>query len=80
MFSDYEISGNQLIAKDTGAEIPLTGDFAKEALRIASFVGLVQGVRASRFLRGREPRARISFFRRNLDLSTLFGPFASSRT
>ncbi len=62
MFNDYQISGNQLIAKETGAEIPLTGDFAKEALRIASFVGLVQGVRASRFLRGREPLARISFF------------------
>jgi hypothetical protein len=31
-------------------------------LRIASFIGLVQGVRASRIVKGREPRARISFF------------------
>ncbi len=64
MFRDFEISGNQLILKETGAHIPLTTDLAKEAFRIASFVGLVQGVRASRFLRGREPRARISFFPR----------------
>ncbi|MEM6413803.1 MAG: hypothetical protein AAF720_04020 [Pseudomonadota bacterium] len=62
MFDDFEISGSQLIAKETGAHIPLNGDFAKDAFRIASFVGLVQGVRASRVLRGREPRARISFF------------------
>ncbi|MEO0400244.1 MAG: hypothetical protein AAF224_12575 [Pseudomonadota bacterium] len=62
MFDDFEISGSQIIAKETGAHIPLNGDFAKDAFRIASFVGLVQGVRASRLLRGREPRARISFF------------------
>lgn len=64
MFDDLEFSGNQIILKDSGAQIPITRDFAAEALRIAGFVGLVQGVRASRFLRGREPRARISFFPR----------------
>ena len=61
-FGDFEITGNQIIAKETGAQIPVTSDFVREALRIASFVGVVQGVRASRYLRGREPRARISFF------------------
>ena len=64
VFGDFEISGNQLIAKETGAEIPLTMDFAKDVLRIAGFIGVVQSVRASRVLRGREPRARISFFPR----------------
>ncbi|MBI1391846.1 MAG: hypothetical protein GC152_03790 [Alphaproteobacteria bacterium] len=64
MFRDIEISGNQLILKETGAAIPINGDLAREAFRMASFVGLVQGVRASRAIRGREPRARISFFPR----------------
>ena len=62
VFGDFEISGNQIIARETGAQIPLTLDAAKEAARIASFVGMVQGLRATRFLRGRETRARISFF------------------
>ncbi|MEL6360401.1 MAG: hypothetical protein AAFR21_04905 [Pseudomonadota bacterium] len=64
MLREFEISGNQLIAKETGAQIPLTKAFALDAFRIASFVGIVQGVRASRVLRGREPRAKISFFPR----------------
>ncbi|MEM1396217.1 MAG: hypothetical protein AAGH38_02065 [Pseudomonadota bacterium] len=64
MFRTFEISGNQLIWKETGIAIPITPDFAKEVVRVASFVGLVQGVRASRVLRGREPRAKISFFPR----------------
>ena len=64
MFSEFQISGNQLIAKETGAAIPLDRAFALDVFRIASFVGMVQGVRASRALRRREPRARISFFPR----------------
>ena len=63
-FDEFEITGAQLIAKETGAQIPLTASFFRDAWRIASFVGIVQGLRASRFVRGREPRARISFFPR----------------
>jgi hypothetical protein len=62
MFQDFEISGNQIIAKETGVQIPLTPGFLRDVWRIASFVGVVQGVRWSRVVRGREPRARISFF------------------
>ncbi len=62
MLDDFEISGNQIIAKETGAEIPVTTDLVKNVLRIGSFIGIIQGVRATRFIRGREPRARISFF------------------
>jgi len=62
LFSDFEINGNQIIAKETGAQIPLTTGFFRDAWRIASFIGIVQGLRASRIMRGREPRARISFF------------------
>lgn len=61
-FSDFEFSPGLITAKETGAQIPLTTTFAREAIRVASFVGVVQGVRAGRFLRGRGPRARISFF------------------
>ncbi|MHA7873601.1 MAG: ATP-grasp domain-containing protein [Hyphococcus sp.] len=61
-FGEFRINGNQLVATETGAAIPLTPGFAKEALRIASFVWLVNALRASRIVRGREPRARISFF------------------
>ncbi|MEE2690971.1 MAG: hypothetical protein VX640_05440 [Pseudomonadota bacterium] len=62
LFGDFEISGNQIIAKETGAQIPLTTGFFRDAWRIASFVGIVQGIRAVRMMRMREPRARISFF------------------
>lgn len=62
MFRDFEINGNQIIAKETGVQIPLTAGFLRDVWRIASFVGIVQGVRWSRVVRGREPRARISFF------------------
>lgn len=61
-FGEFKINGNQLVATETGAAIPLTPGFAKEVLRIASFVWLINGVRATRVVRGREPRARISFF------------------
>jgi hypothetical protein len=63
-FGEFEITGNQLIAKETGAQIPLTTGFLRDVWRIGSFVGIIQGLRAARFLRGREPRARISFFPR----------------
>ncbi|MEQ8179478.1 MAG: hypothetical protein RIA10_14195 [Amphiplicatus sp.] len=62
MFGEFEINGNQIIAKETGAQIPLTTGFFRDAWRIASFVGIVQGIRAARVMRMREPRARISFF------------------
>lgn len=64
LFGDYKIDGAQLIAKETGAAIPLTPEFARDAWRIASFVWLINAVRASRIVKGREPRARISFFPR----------------
>ncbi len=62
VFDDFEISGNQLIARETGAQIPLDSEFFREVVRIASFVGMVQALRATRLVKGREPRARISFF------------------
>ena len=61
-FGEFKINGNELVAIETGAAIPLTPGFAREVLRIASFVWLVNAVRATRIVRGREPRARISFF------------------
>jgi len=61
-FSDFEFSGGGIVAKETGAQIRWSPEFARDALRIASFIGLVQGVRAARIVKGREPRARISFF------------------
>lgn len=64
LFNEFEINGNQLIAKETGAQIPLNVDFARDFMRIASFVAFIQGLRATRAMRGREPRARISFFPR----------------
>ncbi len=64
IFGEFKINGNQLVATETGAEIPLNSDFARDAFRIASFVWLVNALRATRMMRGREPRARISFFPR----------------
>lgn len=64
MFDDFEINNNQIVAKETGAQIPLTAGFLRDVWRIASFVGIVQGLRWTRLLRGHEPRARISFFPR----------------
>jgi hypothetical protein len=61
-FGEFEITGNAIIAKETGAHIPLNAGFVRDAWRIATFVGMVQGLRAARVVRGREPRARISFF------------------
>lgn len=63
-FSEFEFSGGGIVAKETGARIPWTPSFARDALRIASFIWLVQGVRAARVVKGRGPRARISFFPR----------------
>jgi len=62
LFGDFKIDGTQLVAKETGAQIPLTPDFARDAWRIASFVWIINAVRASRIVKGREPRARISFY------------------
>ncbi len=62
MFDDFEISGNQIIARETGTQIPFTAGFVRDVWRIASFVGIVQGLRWTRLIRGREPRAKISFF------------------
>ena len=62
VFGEFKINGNQLVAKETGVSIPLTPGFARDVLSIASFVWLVNGVRASRVLKRRNPRARISFF------------------
>jgi hypothetical protein len=62
LFDDFKIDGTQLVAKETGAQIPLTAGFARDALRIASFVWFINALRASRIVKGREPRARISFY------------------
>ncbi|WP_425409738.1 hypothetical protein [Hyphococcus sp.] len=62
IFGDFKINGNQLVATETGAAIPLTREFARDAFRIASFVWLINGLRATRIVRRREPRAKISFF------------------
>ncbi|WDI30215.1 hypothetical protein PUV54_09605 [Hyphococcus flavus] len=62
IFGEFKINGNELVATETGAVIPLTSGFARDAWRIASFVWLINGLRATRIVRGREPRARISFF------------------
>lgn len=61
-FSEFEFTGGGILAKETGAQIRWSPEFARDAVRIASFIGLVQGVRAARVVKGREPRARISFF------------------
>ncbi len=61
-FGEFKIDGDRLVAKETGAQIPLTVDFAKDVLRIGSFIWLVNALRATRIVKGREPRARISFF------------------
>lgn len=62
LFGEFEFEGGQIVAKETGAQIAITPEAAVDAVRIVSFVGLVQGLRATRILRGRGPRARISFF------------------
>lgn len=62
IFEDYRISGSQLVATETGAAISLTPEIARDAFSIASFVWLVNGLRASRVMRRRRPRAAISFF------------------
>ena len=62
VFGEFKIDGTQLVAKETGISIPLTPGFARDCLSIGSFIALVNAVRASRILKRREPRARISFF------------------
>lgn len=64
VFGDFRLDGAQLIARETGAAIPLTPGFARDALSIASFVWLVNALRATRRIRRREARARIFFFPR----------------
>ncbi len=64
IFGDFKIDGTQLVAKETGAQIPLTSDFARDVWRIGSFIGIVNALRATRIVKGREPRARISFYPR----------------
>ncbi|MFN0022336.1 MAG: hypothetical protein ACKVS5_00390 [Parvularculaceae bacterium] len=61
-FQEFEFSGGGILAKETGAIIRWTPEFARDAVRVASFIGFIQGIRATRVLKGREPRARISFF------------------
>lgn len=61
-FGDYKIDGTQLVAKETGARLPITPEFARDAWRILSFVWVINGLKATRIVKGREPRARISFF------------------
>jgi hypothetical protein len=61
-FSEFEFSGGGILAKETGALIRWSPEFARDALRIASFIGIVQGVRAARVVKGREARARICFY------------------
>ncbi len=61
-FGDYEFQGNTIIARETGAQIPVTSQFVGEVVRIASFVWFVNALKATRFMRGHEPRAKISFF------------------
>lgn len=63
-FSEFEFTGDGIFAKETGAQIRFSPAFARDALRIASFIGLVQGLRAARVVRLREPRARICFYPR----------------
>lgn len=64
LLEDFKITGGQLVARETGAQIPLNFDLAREAVRIASFIGFIQALRATRAVRGRERRAKISFFPR----------------
>jgi hypothetical protein len=64
IFSDFSITDGRLVANETGARIPLDMGFARDAYRIAAFVGKVQALRATRALKGREPRATISFYPR----------------
>lgn len=62
LFSDFEVRRDHLIAKDTGARIPLTAAFFLDLARGASFVWLIQALKASRLIKGRAARARIAFF------------------
>jgi len=61
---EFKINGNQLVATETGATIPLTPKFARDVLRVASFVWIINALRATRAVRGRTHRAKISFFPR----------------
>jgi len=64
LLEDFKISDGQLVAKETGVQIPLNFDFAREVVRVGSFITFIQALRATRVMRGREPRAKISFFPR----------------
>ena len=62
VFGEFKIDGAQLVAKETGVSIPLTPGFARDVLSIGSFIWFVNALKATRVMKGREPRARISFF------------------
>jgi len=68
LFGDFEVRGDQLIAKETGVAIPITPGFFLDVVRGASFVGFVQALKAARAARARlgvrqeTPRARVAFY------------------
>ncbi len=62
VFGNYELQGNVIIAKETGTHIPVTKKLVKDVVRVTSFVWFVNALKATRFMRGQEPRAKISFF------------------
>ena len=62
LLDDYHYQNGTIIARDTGAEIPINGQLMTEVASMASFIWLVNALKATRLVRGREPRARISFF------------------
>lgn len=62
LLGQYEIQGNTVIAKETGTVIPLTTQLLKDVVKVCSFVWFVNALKATRFVRGHEPRAKISFF------------------
>ncbi len=62
IFADYELQGSTIIARDTGTHIPLTRQLLNDVVKVTSFVWFVNALKATRFVRGREPRAKISFF------------------
>lgn len=64
MLNDFELNGATIVAKETGAQIRVNPDAVRDAWRIFSFVGVVQGIRATRAMRGRSHRASIYFFPR----------------
>ncbi len=62
IFGDYELQDGTIIARETGAKIPLTVQLLNDVVKVTSFVLFVNALKATRFIRGHEPRAKISFF------------------